>query len=148
MLIETLNKLYKRDLIKLRVEIELYNKEENLWILDKNISNTAGNLCLHLVGNLNAFIGAVLGHTGYIRQRDLEFSLKNVPRRELIQQVNDTLVMVEKVLNNLNEEDLSKDYPIEVFKEPMTTEFFLVHLSTHLAYNLGQLNYHRRLLDC
>lgn len=147
MLLETLIKLFKRDLNTLKVEIELYSNEKNLWIVDKNISNTAGNLCLHLVGNLNAFIGAVLGETGYIRQRDLEFSLKNVPRSELVQQVDDTFVMVEKILLKLTESDLKKVFPLQVFKEPLTTEFFLAHLSTHLAYHLGQINYHRRLLD-
>jgi len=147
MVLETLIKLFKRDLNKLKAEIELYSNEKNLWIVDKNISNTAGNLCLHLVGNLNAFIGAVLGNSGYIRQRDLEFSLKNVPRVELVRSVDDTLVMVEKTLLKLTENDLNKEFPLQVFKEPMTTEFFLVHLTTHLAYHLGQINYHRRLLD-
>ena len=146
MLLEILIKLFKRDLQKIKVEIELYKDETNLWLLSKDITNCAGNLCLHLIGNLNAFIGAELGHTGYIRQRNLEFSLKNVPRVELINKVDDTIFMVETILNKLTPEDLEKNFPIDVFKEKMTTEFFLVHLSTHLAYHLGQINYHRRLL--
>ena len=51
--VEVLQSLFKRDLQKLRTEIESYKKEENIWVVDKEISNTAGNLCLHLVGNLN-----------------------------------------------------------------------------------------------
>ena len=147
MLLETLIKLFKRDLNKLKTEIELFKDETNLWLINKDVTNCAGNLCLHLVGNLNAFIGAELGNTGYIRQRDLEFSLKDVPRTKLISQIYDTIIMVETVLSDLTEEDLEKNFPLDVFIEKMTTEFFLVHLSTHLAYHLGQINYHRRLLD-
>lgn len=147
MLLKTLIKLFKRDLNKLKTEIELYKDEKILWLVHKEITNSAGNLCLHLVGNLNAFIGAELGHSGYIRQRELEFSLKDIPRAELLKKVDDTIVMVENVLNKLTTKNLAKNFPIDVFKEKMTTEFFLVHLSTHLAYHLGQINYHRRLLD-
>ena len=147
MLLETLIKLFKRDLNKLKGEIGLYKGETNLWLVHKDITNSAGNLCLHLVGNLNAFIGTELGHTGYIRQRNLEFSLKDIPRAELLKKVDDTINMVENVLNKLTIKDLAKNFPIDVFKDKMTTEFFLVHLSTHLAYHLGQINYHRRLLD-
>ncbi len=147
MLLETLIKLFKRDLNKLKGEIGLYKDETNLWLVHKDITNSAGNLCLHLVGNLNAFIGTELGHTGYIRQRNLEFSLKDIPRAELLKKVDDTIIMVENVLKKLATKDLAKNFPIDVFKEKMTTEFFLVHLSTHLDYHLGQINYHRRLLD-
>jgi hypothetical protein len=79
--IEQIQFFYKRDLEKLKTEINLYNNENNLWIIDKNISNSAGNLCLHLIGNLNHFVGAILGKTDYIRNRDLEFSQKNHSQR-------------------------------------------------------------------
>ncbi|WP_245221914.1 hypothetical protein [Pedobacter kyungheensis] len=84
MLNQTLKKLFNRDLHKLKAEIELYQNEANLWIIDQDIANSAGNLCLHLIGNLNTYIGATLGGSGYIRNRELEFTLKNVPRGELI----------------------------------------------------------------
>ena len=147
MLTQTLNKLFKRDLNKLKEEIKLYSNESNLWIVDKNVLNSGGNLCLHLVGNLNHFIGAEIGKTNYIRQRDLEFSLKNVPRTELIQQIDDVMLVIETVLHTLTEEDLQKEYSRRVFEDTMTVEYFLVHLSMHLGYHLGQINYHRRLLD-
>lgn len=144
---ETLIKIFKRDLNKLKIEIEAYKDEENLWVLKDGISNSAGNLCLHLVGNLNHFIGAEFGKTGYIRQRELEFSLKDVPRLELINQVNDVSMVVENVLKLLTEEDLQKEYSRRASEEKMTTEFFLTHLTAHLSYHLGQINYHRRLID-
>lgn len=147
MLTQTLNKLFKRDLNKLKEEIKLYSNESNLWVVDKDVLNSGGNLCLHLVGNLNHFIGAEIGKTDYIRQRDLEFSLKNVPRTELIQQIDDVMLVIETVLQTLTEEDLQKEYSRRVFEDTMTVEYFLVHLSIHLGYHLGQINYHRRLLD-
>jgi len=147
MLTQTLNKLFKRDLNKLKEEIKLYSNESNLWIVDKDVLNSGGNLCLHLVGNLNHFIGAEIGKTNYIRQRDLEFSLKNVPRTELIQQIDDVILVIETVLHTLTNEDLQKEYSRRVFEDTMTVEYFLVHLSMHLGDHLGQINYHRRLLD-
>jgi len=144
---QTLIKLFRRDLIKLKDEIQLYKNESNLWKIEGAVTNCAGNLCLHLVGNINHFIGATLGNSGYIRQRDLEFSLKNVPNSELIKQVDDTIVVVEQTLIKLSEEDLQKEYSRNPFEDYMTTEYFLTHLAMHLAYHLGQINYHRRLLD-
>lgn len=147
MITKTLIKLFTRDLYKLKIEIESYSNERNLWLVEKGITNSAGNLCLHLVGNLNAFIGAQLGNSNYIRQRDLEFSNKNVPRSELLKMVDDTIAVVENTLGKLKEQDLEKEYPLLVFKEKTTTEYFLMHLVTHLTYHLGQINYHRRLLS-
>ncbi|WP_421828262.1 DinB family protein [Larkinella sp.] len=146
-MIETLKSLFNRDLLRLKREIELYQDEANLWITDRAISNPAGNLCLHIVGNLNTYIGAVLGNTGYIRHRELEFSLRNIPRSELLQQVDATIQVVLGALDQVREEQLQEEYPLLVFDEKTSTEFFLIHLTTHLTYHLGQINYHRRLLD-
>lgn len=147
MITESLKSLYTRDLNKLKAEIEFYKNEAVMWKIENNISNSAGNLCLHLVGNLSHFFGAILGNSGYVRQRDLEFSLKDVPRSELIEKVDETLDVVIKTLDQLNKEDLEKEYPIEALGYKMTTEYFLIHLIGHLEYHLGQINYHRRLLD-
>lgn len=147
MIIKSLKSLYNRDLNKLKTEIESYRNETAIWKTDKNISNSAGNLCLHLVGNLNNYIGAELGKTGYIRNREQEFSLKDIPQAELIEKVTATVDMVDDVLSQLTPEDLEKEYPLAVFGDTMTTGYFLIHLITHLDYHLGQINYHRRLLD-
>ena len=147
MLAETLKSLFNRDLNKLKVEIESYQNENQLWAIDKNISNSGGNLCLHLIGNINTYIGAEIGKTGYIRNRPLEFSLKDIPKSELIGKIEETIIVVNNTLDLLSEEDLNAIYPQIVFEKEMTTGFFFVHLSTHLAYHLGQINYHRRLLD-
>lgn len=147
MLAKTLQIIILRDLDKLKAEIELYTDEKNLWIYEKQIANSAGNLCLHLVGNLSTYIGAAIGKTDYIRQRDLEFSLKNVPRTELIQKIQATKNMVARVLESLTPHDFDQIYPMEVSVGETTTEYYLVHITSHLAYHLGQINYHRRLLD-
>lgn len=148
MLTETLKSLFKRDLNKLKAEIDAYKSEASLWQTDKDISNSAGNLCLHLIGNLNWFIGAQLGNSGYIRERELEFSSKDIPKVELLSEIEKTEAIIQETLDNITADQLESDFPITMFQENPSTYFFLVHLSTHLAYHLGQINYHRRLLDC
>ena len=146
MLRKVLTELYERDLNKLREEIASYKDEADLWKLTDGISNSGGNLCLHLTGNLKHFFGAVLGENGYVRDRDLEFADKNVARSEMLAEIDATKNVVLSTLAGLTEEDLDKVYPIEVFGKPMTTGFFVTHLATHFNYHLGQINYHRRLV--
>jgi hypothetical protein len=147
MLIETLRTLFNRDLNRLRSEIEQYKNEADIWKIDGQIKNSAGNLCLHLVGNLNTYIGKKLGNTGYVRNRDLEFSLKDVPKKELIEKIDATVAMINQTFESLDEKTLSAEYPVLVFDEITSTEFLMVHLTTHLTYHLGQINYHRRLIE-
>lgn len=144
---ETLRMLFNRDLNKLKLEIQSYQNEAKIWAVDEQILNSAGNLCLHLIGNLNTYIGAALGSSGYIRHRELEFSLKNIPRTELITKIDETIIVVDTTLSNLSEDQLEHEFPIIVFESKDSTGFILTHLTTHLAYHLGQINYHRRLLD-
>jgi hypothetical protein len=147
MLIQTLRPLFARDIAKLKNEIELYKNEQNIWVIEASIANSAGNLCLHLVGNLNTYIGGELGKTGYVRHRDLEFSLKDIPRAELLTKIDETAMVVDVALACVTEEQLGQEYPMEVLAGKITTGYFLVHLAMHLSYHLGQVNYHRRLLD-
>ncbi len=147
MLPEVLRSIFQRDLEKLATEITLFRKEENIWRIGKGISNSAGNLCLHLVGNLNTYIGAGLGNTAYVRDRDAEFSLKNIPAAVLLENINNTKTVVDKTLEQLTGEDMDMEYPMLVFEKKTTVGYFLVHLATHLSYHLGQVNYCRRLLD-
>lgn len=144
---DTLRSLFNRDLNKLKLEIESYQDEAKIWSIDGQILNSAGNLCLHLIGNLNTYIGAILGNSGYIRHRELEFSLKNIPRTELITKIEKTIIAVDAAISNLSEEELEHEFPIIVFEGKDSIGFILTHLTTHLAYHLGQINYHRRLLD-
>jgi len=147
MVISSLLELFKRDLNILSVEINSYSDESNLWITNSDIKNSPGNLCLHICGNLQHFIGAVLGNTGYVRNRNEEFSTRNVPKDELLNSIDNTKEVILNVLESLPEDQLAMNYPIDVFKKKMTTTYFLIHLLSHLNYHLGQINYHRRLLD-
>lgn len=147
MITDALIMLFERDLQKLKTEIELYKDEDNLWLIKKGIDNSAGNLCLHLIGNLSHFIGATLGNTGYVRHREDEFSLKNIPRQDLITNIENCRLIVKNTLVKLRAADLEKEFPQNVFDKSINTEMMLMHLATHLTYHLGQINYHRRLLD-
>jgi len=144
---DSINAVMQRHLEQLKKEVSGYSNEDDLWKMAGEIPNSAGTLCLHLCGNLQHYIGAVLGQSGYIRQRDLEFSLRDVPVNELLSLVDNTMKVVAETLDKLDEGLLSNDYPEQLFAKPMTTEFFLVHLTSHLGYHLGQINYHRRLLS-
>ncbi len=147
MLVQTLATIFVRDLNKLKLEIAAYKSEATIWVVDKGITNSAGNLCLHLIGNLNAYLGAEIGKTGYVRQRDLEFSLKSIAKADLLQKIDETIQIVSHALSLLSEADLPKEFPILLSGEPKTYEFLIIHLAAHLSYHLGQINYHRRLLD-
>jgi hypothetical protein len=147
MIKDTLKELIIRDLEKLKQEIEAYKNEEKLWYIDKGILNSAGNLCLHLVGNLNTYIGAEFGKTGYIRNREDEFALKNVPRTVLVDKVDKTIIMIGNTFDMMTEAQMNEKYPGDRPLNGASAEYFLVHLAIHLGYHLGQINYHRRLLD-
>ena len=143
---ETLAQLFARDFETLETEIFDYSQEENLWIKEAGINNSAGNLALHLAGNLEHFLGSVLNKSDYVRDREFEFNGK-IDREELIARVRSARQSVRATLDNMKAEDFSKTYPLQPFGFEMSTEFFLIHLYSHLSYHLGQINYHRRLLD-
>jgi uncharacterized damage-inducible protein DinB len=143
---QDLIKLYQRDLAKLVTELEAYPNEASLWRVAPEIKNPAGNLALHIVGNLNLFIGVDLGGTDFKRDRDAEFNNKNIPRAELIAMVKATMGMIQTVLEGLDNAKLEQVFPKETLGYPMTTNYFLLHLYGHLNWHLGQINYHRRLI--
>jgi Protein of unknown function (DUF1572) len=147
MLKNTLISLFDRDLKKVIDEIKAYEKDCNLWNIKPGILNSGGNLALHLLGNLITYIGKNLGDAGYVRDRPLEFSAKNIDTSKIIEDLESTISMVKKVISKMESEDFQKIYPENVLGYEMTTEYFLLHLLAHLNYHLGQLNYHRRLLE-
>ena len=145
---QVLAQLFERDLLRLRQEILLYKKEENMWVISGNINNSGGNLCLHLIGNLKTFIGNGLSTIGYRRDRPFEFEGKNVPRQTLIADLEDTILIVKTSIASLSDQDiLTKDFPIVIWEEKTKMHFTLLHLHSHLNYHLGQVNYHRRMID-
>ena len=140
------HKLYVRDLDRLMSELDAYQDEESLWIKVDGINNSAGNLFMHLCGNLKHFIGAVLAKTGYERRRDFEFNGK-VSLAELKVEIEQTKQILEEFFLSDKDVAYQEEYPLQPFGYEMTTAYFLMHLHSHLNYHLGQINYHRRILS-
>jgi uncharacterized damage-inducible protein DinB len=147
MLKETLSRIYENDLRKVITEIEAYESEADIWQVADGITNSAGNLALHLVGNINHFFGANLGGTDYIRERDLEFSDKNISRAELVERLEKTFEVLKDTFEKLSNEDFHQDYPEAFGGETQKTLPVVVYMLSHLNYHLGQINYHRRLIS-
>jgi hypothetical protein len=135
-----------RDLQALRREVEGYPDDRALWQAVPGIVNTAGTLVLHLTGNLQHFLGAQLGGTEYVRDRPAEFARRDVPRAELLREIDAARSAVRKGLGHVSEEQLAADFPEIIGGARFTTGDYLVHLTTHFAYHLGQLDYHRRVV--
>jgi len=140
-----LQKLYLRDLDTVKSELSKFSSEEALWKDYDGINNCAGNLILHICGNLQHFIGAVIGDSGFERQRDLEFSRKNVSVDELTLLIETTYKSVEIAFDKLDDEVLDDSYPAHFRYETISYFEMLTHLYGHLNYHLGQVNYYRRL---
>jgi hypothetical protein len=134
---------FQQSLQQLKAEIEAYPDDRSVWQIAEGTSNSGGTLCYHLLGNLNHFIGHGMGDTGYVRDRPLEFTIRDVPRAELVKWIGETSAMLGQVLPGV---DLAAEYSSEFWGEPMTVGQSLLKLLGHLNYHLGQVNYHRRFL--
>lgn len=145
MVTSSLATLFERDLNKLKEEIELTSSDK-LWKTKAGVTNSCGNLALHICGNLNHFIGAILGHTGYEREREREFSDKFQSIEDIVEIIDQTKSVVTEVFASLTDEKLQYLYPVRIWDQQFTTEFFMLHLHSHLTYHLGQVNYLRRML--
>ncbi len=143
---DVLRTVFERELGKLREEVLAYTGEAELWRAAPGISNPGGTLALHLVGNLRHFVGAVLGGSGYERDRQAEFDRRGVSRTELVEEIDETIREVDRTLAALDHRALQEPFPVPYRDTRPTVEFMLVHLLSHLDYHLGQVNYHRRLL--
>lgn len=141
-----LSRLITRELASLRDELLAYPDEQSIWAVPKGLPNSAGNLALHLVGNLRFFIGTQLGATGFVRDRDAEFGKKGVPRAEVVKSIETAADEVTRTLATLDAAELAKPFPVEVGGHRINTGLFLQHLASHLAYHLGQVDYHRRIV--
>lgn len=135
---------YLRELNKLKEELALFPDDRSIWSVKGDINNSPGTLTLHLIGNLKHFIGGQLGNTGYVRDRDKEFSERNISAAELIRQVDEVIAIVQKTLTGLSEKQLEAEFPLEFLGAKRSTGEILFILYGHLNYHLGQINYYRR----
>jgi hypothetical protein len=143
---EILSRMIRRELATLERELQAYADERDIWHTPPGITNSAGTLALHLVGNLRHFVGGVLGGSGYVRNRPAEFADRDVPRSDVIDQIRRASADVERALRRLGPERLDALYPLEVAGTRLRTLDFLIHLEAHLAYHIGQVDYHRRVV--
>jgi hypothetical protein len=146
MSIEAVRRILLRDLAALRREVEAYEREADLWACPPGVTNPTGTLALHLTGNLRHFVGAQLGGTGYLRDREAEFRDRDVPRGALLARIADATAEVDRTLRGLPESRFGEPYPLDVSGVRLDAGTFLLHLATHFAYHLGQIDYHRRLV--
>jgi hypothetical protein len=146
MLCESFALILARDLRALQNQLREFTWEDDLWRAAPGLHNPAGNLALHLCGNLRHFVGAQLGGLAYVRDRDAEFAARGVPRAELLEQIDITIATVEQALAQLGDASLERPYPLEVADRPVTIGHFLIHLASHLGYHLGQVDAQRRML--
>jgi hypothetical protein len=135
-----------RDLRALQRELEAYPDERQIWQAVPGLPNSAGTLALHLTGNVQHYIGACLGGTGYVRDRSAEFARRGVPRAELVAEVERTRLAVKTGLERLAPNAVDHDFPELIAQARLRTGDYLVHLCTHFAYHLGQLDAHRRVV--
>jgi uncharacterized damage-inducible protein DinB len=145
-LLESLRFLIVRDLTSLDQQVAAYPDDDSLWITAPGISNSAGNLVLHLTGNLRHFFGATFGKTGYVRDRAAEFATKGLSRDALRREIAAAIGEVESSIGRIDEAQLDRAYPLAIADRKVRTADFLTHLAVHLTYHLGQIDYHRRLL--
>lgn len=138
---------YQRDINKIIEEMNLFKDEANIWKTCGTVNNSSGNLVLHLIGGLNCLIGNNLAKTGYVRNRDLEFTIKNIERQQLLEQLDEVSSMIDKAIRSLTNEQLDSTFPIFFDKENATIEYVLIQLLFHLNYHLGQINYLRRAFE-
>lgn len=140
-----IEKLFLRDLNLLKEQLALFEGDGELWVDREGINNSAGNLFLHICGNLRHFIGSVLGDSGYTRERDREFNDNNVPRAELESLLDQTIIEVKQAFSPMLDTALDDPYPAPFRDEAITTFEMLLHLYGHLNYHYGQINYFRRI---
>ena len=147
MLIPTIRTLLLRDLASFQQQLEAYPDERLIWATPPGITNSAGTLALHAAGNLQHFIGARLGNTGYVRDRPAEFGSRDVPRADVLADLARAIEAVGATLTTLDPAVLETEHPDSFTAgKRVSVGVLLGHLATHLTYHLGQVDYHRRVV--
>ena len=144
MLIDAVRACLVRDLEGLAAEVGGYPDDAAVWAEAAGFANSTGTLVVHCCGSLRHFIGTVLGGSGYVRTRDAEFTVRDLPRSELQLLLAVTGDEVVRGLDTVDRATLGHQYPAEVMGGHLPTDQMLVHLVAHLAYHLGQADCHRR----
>lgn len=145
-LLEDFKMLYLREIATLERELDLYPDDASVWTELPGLPNPAGNLVLHLAGSLQHFFGATLGKTGYQRNREAEFTKHHVSRSDLKQELSNARQGVIAAFENLTKNRLTDVFPVQFADAPFSIRLTLLQFLGHLAYHLGQVDYHRRVV--
>lgn len=117
--------------------------ERELWRKPVEPGNSVGHLILHLTGNLNHYVGAQLGGTGYVRDREREFTQEQHPAKPvLLASLDAAVATFHRVVEGLSAEQLAAPYPHGASGSVLKT---LVHTVAHFALHRGQMSYLARL---
>jgi len=146
MLLTMVRRTIARDIAAARRQVEAYPDDESIWKVVPGITNAGGTLALHMAGNIRHFIGAILGNTGYVRDRDAEFATRGASRAEIINQLDDAANAAQTTLSRFEISKLEDTYPLKINDMDVPTGAYLVHLAVHFGYHLGQMDYHRRIV--
>jgi len=141
-----LARVLTRELEGFERELMLFPDEASVWRTAPGVTNPAGTLALHVAGNLQHYVGAVLGGSGYVRDRTAEFSRRDVPRAEIVAELRAAVRAVESTLPHLPVARLDEPYRETMTGMVMPAGRFLLHLCTHAAHHLGQVGYLRRIV--
>jgi uncharacterized damage-inducible protein DinB len=118
--------------------------EEGIWWRPNEASNAAGNIVLHLCGNVRQWIISGLGGAADLRIRAKEFAERGpIPRRALVRQLKQTVENACRVINRIPARKLSQQYTIQGFQ--VTGLAAIAHVAEHCAYHAGQLIYLTKL---
>jgi uncharacterized damage-inducible protein DinB len=145
-MVEYIRRTYDRELATLADQLEAYPDQTAIWNTPDGITNSAGTLALHMCGNLRHFLGMAVGGTDYIRDRPFEFSGTPVDREQLLKIVQETRDEVSEALRQPLSAKFDESFPIPLGGSDLTVGQAIIHLLSHLAYHLGQVDYHRRLI--
>jgi len=141
-----LSALFRRDLTRVIQQISAFPDEKTLWAVTPGMSNSAGNLALHLEGNLREYIGRQLGGIAFERRRALEFSTAGLPAGDLVERLSAVKEMAARVIEQMPDDAFETKFPEDVLGVPMTKRQLVIHLGGHLNYHLGQIDCLRRFL--
>ena len=145
-LAQELAALFERDLTRLLQQFRAFTDEDPIWQCPNGMTNSPGNLALHLEGNLREYIGRLLGRIPYVRMRDQEFGTKGIHRTEIVRRLEEVRLLVPEIVAGLSDEHLDARFPEDVLGVPLPIRQFLIHLNGHLNYHLGQIDSMRRIL--
>ena len=122
-------------------ELAMPMSETQFWTKPFPYGNSFGHLVLHLTGNLNYYIGAQIANTGYVRDREREFTQADPPSRdEALKGLDSAVGMVIETMHAQSSEDWSKAYSA-VGTSCSARLDIVLQCVAHMQHHIGQMVY-------